>query len=298
MTQQRSAEVSKWADPAMFAAIPLTEEGKAVEPSVTVVNMTHNPLRVMAAAAQLYRGIPVHDPREIDRQLALDWLASVSQNRLQAALEFIDIHLFLRGVSRAFTHQLVRQRTAVFIQESLRFAVKEGAAWEVMMPPEISALREDDPRRVIWRRAVEDMSGAYNSLINSGVPAEDARGLLPTNIMTSVHYKTNLRNLADHSYNRLCSQAQHEWKQIWALIIQAILNYGPTENRWQQKAICGLFKPICFASGRCEFNSPDDRYCVIRDRVEAHHKAGDPVSTWTDIDPREPLHYLAARKPV
>ena len=30
-----------------------------------------------------------------------------------------------------------------------------------------------------------------------GVPAEDARGLLPTNIATRLHYRTDLRNLVN-----------------------------------------------------------------------------------------------------
>jgi thymidylate synthase ThyX len=167
---------------------------------------------------------------------------------------------------------------------------------EVVTPPSLINLKADDPARAVWNDAVQHASIAYNQLINAGIPAEDARGLLPTNIATRLHYDTNLRNLAEHSGYRLCSQAQHEWKMVWAKIIRAITEYGPEEDRWQQRAICTLFKPICFQTGKCEFMGAADRYCVIRDRVEAHHAAGDAPETWTDIGVYEPLGYSAARK--
>src|SRR5262249_33068232 len=54
-----STEVRRWADEAMYSATPLVdrEAGELLKPRVTIISMTHNPLRVMAAAAQQYRGI-------------------------------------------------------------------------------------------------------------------------------------------------------------------------------------------------------------------------------------------------
>lgn len=291
------ARVARYADEAMFTAVPLDGSiGEPVTPKVTLVSMTPNPIRTLAAASEMYQGRPVRDPGEVSRTVALEWLSSATKNKLQAPLEFVDLHLLIEGVSRGFTHQLVRQRTAVYVQESMRFAVKEDAAFEVVTPPSIAILAGDDPRRVIWNVTVDHIAASYNQLINAGIPAEDARGLLPTNIGTRIHYKTNLRNLADQAGVRLCSQAQAEWKLVWAEIVKAILTYGPESERWQQREIVKLFKPVCYQTGKCEFMAPTDRYCVIRDRVEAHHRAGDDPDTWSDIDPREPLHAMAARR--
>jgi len=288
--------VVKYADEAMFTAVPLAS-GAPVEPKVTLVHMTPRPLQVMAAASEMYQGRPVHNPENIDVLTALEWLDSATKNKLQAPLEFIDLHFLIEGVSRAFTHQLVRQRTAVYVQESLRFAVKENAVLEVVTPPSIASLKDDAPQRVIWEGAVRHVADSYNALINAGIPAEDARGLLPTNIATRVHYKTNLRNLAEQAGVRLCSQAQYEWKLVWQLMLDAIRAYGPAIESWQQIAICKLFKPVCFSTGKCEFMAPTDRWCIIRDRVEAHHEKGEGPAYWSDIDPREPLHASAARRP-
>jgi flavin-dependent thymidylate synthase len=295
---EAATAVERYADEAMFRAVPLVlTEGQTVRPEVTLIEMTRNPLRVIAAASEMYRGNPVPDPNEIDRGTALKWLDGFKQSKISAPLEFVTLHFLIQGVSRAFTHQMVRQRTAVYVQESMRFAVKEQAALEVVEPPSLAGLAEDHPWRAEWDATVSRMALGYNRLVSAGMPAEDARGLLPTNIATRIHYHTNLRALADHSGMRLCSQAQAEWKQVWMEMIRAMLNFGPTVDRWQMKEIVGLFKPVCYQTGSCGFNGPADRYCVIRDRVNAHAAAGDRPETWTDIDPREPLHHAAARRP-
>jgi flavin-dependent thymidylate synthase len=280
-------EVQRWADVSMYKAIPIADELTPVMPTVHLVSMTDNPLRTMAAAAELYAGKHIFDPGSVSKKTAIDWFRDMTKTRLQAPLEFIDLHFILRGVTRAFTHQLVRQRTAVYVQESQRFAVKENAINEVALPPSLWGKAEDHPWRVLWDQAIASVSATYNGLVDNGMPAEDARGLLPTNITTTVHYKTNLRNLAEHAGNRLCTQAQYEWRQVWAGIISAIRSYGPIEERWQQHLIASIFKPICYTTGKCEFMADTDRYCAIRERVQEHAAHSTPPSEWDNIAARE-----------
>jgi flavin-dependent thymidylate synthase len=282
----------------MFTATPLVAEGDEIRPRVVLLDMTANPLRLIGAVSELYDGRVVEDPSTVSRETVMRWINGFKQSRISAPLEWVNLSLFISGVTRAFTHQLVRQRTAVYVQESMRFAVKENAAFEVALPPSIAGEPGDSPLRAEWEKTTRSVAASYNRLVNAGMPAEDARGLLPTNIGTRVHYHTDLRNLISQSGNRLCSQAQQEWKQVWIEIIRAIIAYGPKEERWQQREIASLFKPICYQTGKCEFMGPADRFCSIRDRVEAHHANGDRPDTWTDIDPHEPLHPLAARKPL
>jgi len=289
-------DIRKWADEAMYSATPLDSDNGVIKPRVTLEYMTDNPLRRMAVAAGQYEGKPFHSPDEITEEYAMHVLRNASKS-LSAPLEFIDLHWYFENVTRSFTHQLVRQRAgAVYIQESMRFAVKEDAAHEVVMPPSIAVLADDDPMRVIWENHVASTGWVYNALVNGGIPAEDARGGLLINTGTRIHYKTNLRALVQHAGLRLCSQAQYEWKQVWALMIQEIMLYGPQEEGWQQREIVKLFKPVCYNTGKCEFMASTDRWCVIRDRVQAHHDKGDPPELWSDINPREPLHVEAARR--
>jgi flavin-dependent thymidylate synthase len=291
-------EVQRWADVAMYSAAPATrnEETGLVEPRVTLRAMTPRPLQALAAAARGYEGVPVHSLDEISQSMALKWFDDMSNTVLEMPLEWIDFDFMFEGVSRAWMDQLRTQRTAAYVAESLRFAVKENAGLEVVMPPSIAKLNDDDPKRVIWESAVFRMGETYNALISAGIPAEDARGLLPLNIATRISYKTNLRNLVPHSGMRLCSQAQWEWKKVWHLMIEAIKAYGPEEDRWQQAEIARLFKPICYQTGRCKFRASTDRWCVIRERVEDHYAKGEGPALWLDIDPLEPVREGAARK--
>ena len=39
-------------------------------------------------------------------------------------------------------------------------------------------------------------------------------------------------------------------------IVRAILEYGPRNERWQQREIVKLFKPVCYQTGERQFNTP------------------------------------------
>lgn len=282
-----SKEVARYADVAMYKAEAMESGEYGVQPKVTIINATPNPLRTMAAATGMYSGHVIRDPYNVTEGEAREALADMTKTALKAGLEFIDFHFLLEGVTRGFTHQLVRQRTAVYVQESMRFAVKEDASEAVALPPSLVGLKEDDPRRRVWDAAVKRVGWSYNALVESGVPAEDARGLLPTNITTRVHYKTNLRNLAEQAGVRLCTQAQFEWRQVWIGIISAIATYSTRmtapNDAWEFENIAHMFAPICYRTGKCEFMGSADRACSIRDRVQAHAAKGEPSRTWVDI---------------
>jgi thymidylate synthase ThyX len=187
----------------------------------------------------------------------------------------------------------------VYAQESLRFAVKTGISNEVAKPPSLvdngesgvfNHPADQDLAVGVWEGAVDAVATAYETLVNMGVPAEDARGLLPHNITTRVHYKTNLRNLLDHAGNRLCTQAQFEWRVVFSRLVDAIRTYeGPgawktsrhDADWWQFRHIANdtLFAPVCYALGHCPFMADFDRKCSIRSRVNE--------GKFDEIDPAE-----------
>ena len=291
-TSKPGGPVIRYADEAMFQAqaVPLT-------PTVDVVDLTRNPLKVMAAPWLGYRGRFIL-PDEVTDEEARAFAADALKSKIAAPLEWCQVALLIRGVSRDFTHQIVRQRTATFVQESMRFAVKDNAAAELPLPFSIARLGEDDDIYQQWLDYV-NMSGLfYNTLIANGIPAEDARKALLIGTSTQLHYRTNLRDLVNHSGLRLCSQAQAEWKTVWREIIHAILECADQRDGeyWQWREIIKMFRPICYQTGKCEFMGEADRYCVIRERVEAHHRRGERPELWTDINPHECLHPEAARR--
>jgi flavin-dependent thymidylate synthase len=263
----------KYPDLAMYPAEPIYD----FMPRVYLLSATPDPLGSLAAMSMMYEGKVCHNLVDIsDDQRRYYWEESF-KGHLKAPWESIDLHFMIEGVSRAFTHQMVRQRTAVFAQESLRFAVKET----IDARPGSQVVFNEQAHEV-WGKTVELIWGAYQRLIELGIPAEEARGLLPHDTLTRLHYKTNLRNLAEHLGNRLCTQAQFEWRIVAAELRKAIHShsemYRPepesgfteAESGWQYQLIAesSIFQPVCFTMGKCPWKAGWDRGCTIRERVD------------------------------
>lgn len=275
-------EIQKWADPAMFASEPMLgqvgqdqDKGQQVAPRVYLLQATPDPLGSLAAACMMYEGKVVRDiSRDVTDEDRRHYFAESFKTHLKAPWEFIDFHFMVEGVTRSFTHQMVRQRTAVYAQESLRFAVKEGFKDEVPLPPSLLGLEPEHTGVQLWKQTIETIQLVYEALVDGGMPAEDARGLLPHSITTRLNYKTNFRNLVDHIGNRLCTQAQFEWRIEVTELVHAIKNYRPInrlDESWQFELIAEseVFRPVCYSLGKCPFNADFDRGCTIRPRVEA-----------------------------
>lgn len=260
----------------MFEAAPMMKDDArgVIAPRVFLLSATLDPLGVIAAAFRMYAGKPTYDLSEItDEERRKYWQESLD-TYLKAPWEFVDFHFFIEAVTRAFTHQMVRQRTAVYAQESLRFAVKEGIAQEIPLPPTVIG---NENAEAFWQQTINKIQEGYEALINMGIPAEDARGLLPHAVTTRLNYKTHMRGLFDVAGKRLCTQAQFEWRAVMLGIMQAIREYEPTDysvhysNAWQFELIGtprpGTFSPICYDLGRCPYMGVLDRNCTIRERV-------------------------------
>lgn len=274
-------QIVKWADDAMFAAEPIQDPYGG--PKVYLLWISPDPLGAVAAMCRMYEGKPTYDMRKITHDERRHYWEQVQKTHLQAPLEAIKLHFFIEGVDRAFTHQMVRQRTAVYAQESLRFAVKGNIAEETSLPP--SLMEVDGPLAEKWLSALQTVQEAYDYLIDHGIPAEDARGLLPHSTLTRLNYVTDMRNLLEHAGNRLCTQAQFVWRSVFIGLVEAIRDFHPQfngqDNNWQCQLIAdsNVFKPVCFRLGHCPFTASFDRGCTIRTRVQE--------GRWDEIDPHE-----------
>ncbi len=259
---------------------------EGVKPSVTLLWMTPDPLGAIAALSAIYSGRVVRDLNDIDDSERYQALADVQKTHLKAPLEAVKLHFLIEGVDRAFTHQHVRQRTAVYAQESMRFAVLGDLIDATTLPPSLAgtvriahepdlpAATREQRWREIWDGAIRHVDNAYHRLVEDGMPAEEARGLLPHCTATRLHYVTDLRNLSDHAGNRLCTQAQFHWRLVFAGIVREIADYpyrhpvSGTDWQFNTLAQSGLFRPVCYQLGHCPFEASFDRACSIRQRVQ------------------------------
>lgn len=271
-----TTDMSRWADRAMFPAEPHDNfvDGQGVVPSVKLLWMTPDPLGAVAAMCAMYEGRVVRNLNDITDDERAKALADVQATHLKAPLEAIEMQFLIEGVDRAFTHQLVRQRTAVYAQESMRFAVVGDLPRATTLPPSLVGKKNDHPQKVIWDGVLSHIDQAYHMLVENGMPAEEARGLLPHCVATRIIFKTDLRNLIDHAGNRLCTQAQFHWRMVFSQMVSEIANYGDRGIDegcdWQFEAIAtsNMFRPVCYQLGRCPFKASFDRACSIRERVD------------------------------
>lgn len=325
-----SNEISNWADVHQYDAEPQpgVTANNGVMPSVHLLHMQDDPLGVLAAQNGIYKGKVVRslaDVTDDERRQALD---DMMKTTLQSPLEAIKLHFVLEGVDRAFTHQLVRQRTANYGQESLRFSVVGPLIDATTLPPELHGTErgedleyctvvsfydllnsmqytyasQDDRNRAVWDWTIMQIDAAYHLLVENGIAAEEARGLLPHCTATRIHWQTDLRGLMKVMGERLCTQAQFHWKVVAAQITSAVRNYTPDfswgidnkewtaiqnqwedVNRWQFELLAdsGIFRPVCYQTGKCMFQASADRGCTIRPRVEMLGRQGIPSDEWS-----------------
>jgi len=283
------------ADVAQYERAPMPAEARR-GPVVTLIDAPVDPLGTMAVIGGIYKGEVRRSKSEVtddDRRAMLDDMQSTVLN---GPLECIQFTFLVEGVGRDITHQMVRNRFSFFAQESLRFAVAEDWAQEVPLPPSLASLPQDAPAVGVWRRALNQAEDSYAALIGAGMPAEEARKVLPHAITTRLYWTVSLRTLLAEAGKRTCTQAQFDWRQIFGGVAKALrerahASGGPApwpelEDGWQYKAFADLMRPVCYQQGRCGFMAKFDRGCTIRERVDANEKLGRPSSEWhTDSSP-------------
>lgn len=133
-----SKELSKWSDSFMFKA----EESNAADgPSAILLQGPADPLGGVVACVRMYKGQVTRDLADVTDEERANALIQVQKTILGMPLEAVQLHFMIEGVTRSLTHQAVRQRTAAYAQESMRFAVKEDMASAVAYPPSLDGTK-------------------------------------------------------------------------------------------------------------------------------------------------------------
>lgn len=280
-----SQEVVRWGDIQQYKSERMPHN----HIDVHLLNATHDPLGTVAATCGIYEGKVYRSLDDIGYQQRVDAFHAMMNTELRGPLETVQFNFLVEGVDRAFTHQMVRERQAFFAQESLRFAVKESFWDEVELPPSLKGLPEDHPRVAVYRSQLKSIGQAYQALVDDGMPAEEARKLLPHAVTTRLHWCTSLRSLIHVAGLRTCTQAQFDWRIVMARVAMALRAYARGQkDEWQFRFIADQIRPVCYHQGKCGFMANFDRDCSIRERVELNHQYGRPSNEWhepmTDSD--------------
>ena len=135
-------------------------------------------------------------------------------------LEHASATIIASGVSRALTHQLVRHRIASYCQESQRYVkVKEP---EYVTPPSIK-----EKEWQVFEDAMGNAWNTYNYLIERGIPAEDARFVLPNACCSKIAITMNFRSWRHFLKLRLDKHAQWEIRTMAGEIFKLLMGIAP-----------------------------------------------------------------------
>ncbi len=179
---------------------------------VRLLSHTPDPERAIAAAARLcYAPVGAAELLETMTDDAVrKVLKTIITSGHTSALEHASYTFAIDGVSRALTHQLVRHRLASYNQQSQRYvSYTDDPAF--IVPPSVA---ENPEARQAFLDACGSAFLAYREQLELGVPAEDARYLLPNAMETKIVVTMNVRELLHFLELRCCKRAQWEIRDL------------------------------------------------------------------------------------
>lgn len=147
-------------------------------------------------------------------------------NTIPSSWEFVNYTFEILDVTRAFTHQFVRTRTGSYAQQTMRMLNMQKFGY--LVP---DGVEKNDAAREIYGRCMHNIQQAYDELIQLGVPEEDARGVLPTNIHTNIIAQFNLRTLAEMARSRTGMRTQSEYRDVFDAMMAEVIKVHP----WAQQ---------------------------------------------------------------
>lgn len=180
--------------------------------NVELLYHTPDPERAIATAARLcYAPVGASELMEtMPEERVYKVLSTIMESGHFSTLEHASYTFAVEGVSRALTHQLVRHRLASYNQQSQRYVrFKDGV-------PTVTphTIQENPQAQEVFDRAIRQCEEAYDQLIAAGIPAEDARYLLPNAAETKIVITMNVRELLHFFEVRCCNRAQWEIREL------------------------------------------------------------------------------------
>lgn len=143
------------------------------------------------------------------------FLGGLKERRHDSVFEHA-VATFMLTTDRGITHELVRHRLASYTQSSTRY-IKYDEGLPVVRPLFTSAAEEE-----AWRSAMEAAEIAYRNLLESGVPAQNARDVLPTCTAANLFMTANFREWR-HILKLRLAKGAHPKIRVLAKLIWEVL---------------------------------------------------------------------------
>jgi len=129
----------------------------------------------------------------------------------------------ISGVSRAFTHQLVRHRLCSFTQQSQRYVNESNFNY---IEPE--SIKNDQKAHLLFTKFMEEAKNIYSKLQKLGIKNEDARFVLPNAVESQIVVTANFREWRHIIELRGGPDAQWEIRNVVIEILKILKKHVPT----------------------------------------------------------------------
>lgn len=178
--------------------------------------------------------------------------SSIVKNLLQRGhfgpFEHPQIVMNIGGVSRALMAQLTRHRVGIsFDVQSLRYTkVEEAQPSDFVLPPYLQAGRtrerfkgtveisEPDAVEELFHESYARALESYKKLLAAGVPAEDARMVLPIGLKINLTMSCDARTMMHLLDMRLPANAQWEIRELCESLLDISKVWMPNTFAWYE----------------------------------------------------------------
>ncbi len=191
---------------------------------VTLLTSTPEPEKTVVLAARLcYSPSAIAELEDKIKDLSMEkFLGRILNMGHLSVLEHASFTFGVDGISRVTSHQLVRHRIASYSQQSQRYV--KFTTPEYVVPETIAG---DEKLRGPYTAAIDGVFKLYKDLVDSGVPAEDARFVLPNAACTRIIITMNARVLLHFFKLRCCERAQWEIRAMATEMLELAKQKAP-----------------------------------------------------------------------
>jgi thymidylate synthase (FAD) len=156
-----------------------------------------------------------------------------------SVIEHATFTFSLEGISRAASHQLVRHRIASYTQQSQRYVPLDDSS-PFIIPDTIKKNEKASP--LVTTHFTRQFS-LYRTLLEMGIPLEDARFILPNATRTNIIMTMNARELLHFFALRCCERTQWELREVAWNMLELVKAVAPI--------IFSRGGPSCVQVGTC-----------------------------------------------
>lgn len=203
------------------------------------------------------------DSEKISREKIREFIGERLKTGHASPLEQVVFWFAIAGVSRSLSHQFVRHRIGIsFEQQSQRYVRFKQERLAFVLPDSWTRAKLDDE----FAELLAQTSKLYAKALAAGIPAEDARFVLPNAAPTNFHVMVNFAEMLHICDLRLCVRAQWEIRRMVALMRAEIKRVLPE--------IAVFLQPKCGENrmGYCDESLEDWQKCPLG-RVRPHKSA-------------------------